>query len=93
MRANEFITELEFHGSQCTKDCSGHRAGYKWSNDRGGISDPASPSPSFVKGSNIAVRKRQARPQGGGKIPGYVSQTASAVRKRAARKNAVNRPD
>ena len=93
MRANEFITELEFHGSRCTKDCSGHRAGYKWSLDRGGVENPASPSTSFVNGSNIAVRKMQARPQGGGKISGYVSTTRNAERKRVARARPPNSPD
>jgi hypothetical protein len=48
MRANEFVTEkkrmkklkeLTFMGmSPCTKDCSGHRAGYQWSKARGGVS-------------------------------------------------------
>ena len=45
MRAKEFIRkskkdekldELSFMGSPCTKDCSGHRAGYNWSRARGG---------------------------------------------------------
>jgi hypothetical protein len=49
------------------------------------VENPASPSQSFVNGSNIAVRKLQARKQGGGKIAGYQSQTKNAVRKRAER--------
>ena len=63
MRANEFVTEkkrmkklkeLTFMGmSPCTKDCSGHRAGYKWSKARGGVST-ASWSNSFNKGAEIA---------------------------------------
>ena len=63
MRAQEFVTEkkrmnhfkaLTFMGmSPCTKDCSGHRAGYRWSKARGGVST-ASPSNSFNKGAEIA---------------------------------------
>lgn len=30
MKIDELLNELTFHGSQCTKDCSGHRAGWKW---------------------------------------------------------------
>lgn len=78
------LTELEFMGSICTKDCSGHRAGYKWSLDHGG-KQPNSHSRSFNNGAAIAGQKRQARPQGGGKIAGYTSQTPSAVRRRAKR--------
>jgi hypothetical protein len=46
----EQLDELSFRGSQCTKDCSGHRAGYEWSLRKGGT-DAASRSPSFNKGS------------------------------------------
>lgn len=30
MKIEELLNELTFHGSQCTKDCSGHRAGWSW---------------------------------------------------------------
>lgn len=83
------MDELSFMGSQCTKDCSGHRAGYKWSLDRGGVENPASPSQSFVNGSNIGARQiqnnKQKRTQGGGKIKGYQSQSQAAIRKREQR--------
>ena len=46
----EQLDELTFLGSQCTKDCSGHRAGYEWSQRKGGT-DAASRSPSFNKGA------------------------------------------
>jgi hypothetical protein len=46
----EQLRELYFLGSQCTKDCSGHRAGYAWSNQRGGRV-PNSWSTSFNKGA------------------------------------------
>lgn len=50
----EQLDELMFMGmSPCTKDCSGHRAGYRWSKARGGVST-ASWSPSFNKGAEIA---------------------------------------
>jgi hypothetical protein len=66
MRAREFVKrarakknlpekqldELTFQGSECTMDCSGHRAGYEWSKRRGGL-EPASWSPSFNKGAAI----------------------------------------
>jgi hypothetical protein len=46
------LDELQFLGSQCTKDCSGHRAGYEWSQRRGGRV-PNSWSPSFNKGAAL----------------------------------------
>jgi hypothetical protein len=63
MRAREFVTgsrrkrrlkELTFMGSQCTKDCSGHRAGYQWSVSKGRRS-AASWSNSFNKGAELAA--------------------------------------
>jgi len=87
------LAELEFMGSTCTKDCSGHRAGYKWSMDRGGKQpSPLSPSPSFNKGAAIAAKVRVARPQGGGKFAQYLSQTSSAVRQRQQRAQAKITP-
>ena len=48
------LDELMFMGmSPCKTDCSGHRAGYKWSKDRGGVST-ASWSDSFNRGAEIA---------------------------------------
>lgn len=50
------FNELTFKGSQCTKDCSGHRAGYDWTiRNPGRI--PNSRSPSFNKGS--AIRRKE----------------------------------
>jgi hypothetical protein len=86
------ISELSFMGSQCTKDCSGHRAGYKWSLDRGGVENPGSPSQSFINGSNIGHRQiqnnKKQRTQGGGRIQGYQSQTPNAIKKRQQRAQA-----
>ena len=51
----EQLDELDFMGmSKCTKDCSGRRAGYAWSKQRGGA-HAASWSPSFNKGAEIAA--------------------------------------
>jgi pyrimidine deaminase RibD-like protein len=50
----EQLDELSFLGSPCTKDCSGHRAGYNWSKQRGNI-HAASWSPSFNNGAALAV--------------------------------------
>jgi GNAT superfamily N-acetyltransferase len=48
----EQLDELSFLGSQCTKDCSGHRAGYEWYKRKGRA--PMSWSPSFNKGAALA---------------------------------------
>lgn len=47
------LKELNFLGSTCTRDCSGHRAGYAWSQARGGVKVPNSWSPSFNKGAKL----------------------------------------
>jgi pyrimidine deaminase RibD-like protein len=47
------LEELSFLGSPCTKDCSGHRAGYYWSQARGGTKIPNSWSPSFNNGAAL----------------------------------------
>lgn len=49
----EHLDELSFLGSQCTKDCSGHRAGYEWSAQRGNITANSPYSPSFNKGAAL----------------------------------------
>jgi pyrimidine deaminase RibD-like protein len=49
------LDELEFLGSPCTKDCSGHRAGYAWSQSRGGQVAQSPFSPSFNNGSQLHV--------------------------------------
>ena len=54
MRAHEFVKldELTFLGSPCTRDCSGHRAGYRWYKQKRRA--PQSWSPSFNKGAELA---------------------------------------
>lgn len=54
MKVNEIITELSFQGSKCTKDCSGHNAGYNWAMTRKHTANCKSNSQSFVNGCNIA---------------------------------------
>ena len=46
------LDELSFLGSPCTKDCSGHRAGYDWSARKGNV-DSASWSDSFNRGAHL----------------------------------------
>ncbi len=46
------LEELSFLGSQCTRDCSGHRAGYEWYKRK--QRPPMSWSPSFNKGAALA---------------------------------------
>jgi hypothetical protein len=47
------LDELTFLGSECTKDCSGHRAGYEWSARKGNRPGNSPYSPSFNKGANL----------------------------------------
>jgi len=49
------LNELSFLGSPCTKDCSGHRAGYAWSQSKGGQVAQSPFSPSFNNGSQLHV--------------------------------------
>ena len=49
------LDELSFLGSECTKDCSGHRAGYEWSKRKGLRQANSIYSPSFNKGAALAV--------------------------------------
>jgi pyrimidine deaminase RibD-like protein len=57
--ANTFLKhkldELSFLGSPCTRDCSGHRAGYEWSKSKGGAAGNSPFSPSFNNGANLFV--------------------------------------
>lgn len=54
MRIFEILSELSFHGSKCTKDCSGHSAGYAWALQQKGQGPCVSNSPSFNRGCEIA---------------------------------------
>ncbi len=57
VKGQQQLDELTFLGSPCTKDCSGHRAGYAWSKARGGIHS-ASWSRSFNNGAALAAAGR-----------------------------------
>lgn len=48
------LAELSFLGSPCTKDCSGHRAGYEWFKRKNRV--PYSWSPSFNNGAALAAQ-------------------------------------
>jgi len=52
----EQLDELTFRGSVCTRDCSGHRAGYEWYKRRQRV--PQSWSPSFNQGAALAAAGR-----------------------------------
>jgi hypothetical protein len=55
MKISEIISEAppKFHGSQCTIDCSGHKAGYAWARRKKNSTNCQSKSPSFTKGCLI----------------------------------------
>lgn len=53
MLINEIINELTFAGSRCTKDCSGHKSGFRWAM-RKGMNSCNSNSQSFSNGCRIA---------------------------------------
>jgi hypothetical protein len=52
VKSRDQLHELSFLGSPCTVDCSGHRAGYQWSQQRGG-QIAKSWSSSFNKGAAL----------------------------------------
>lgn len=57
MKIREIINELTYHGSKCTKDCSGHQAGDKWARKQG-LTNPnqcTSHSTSFNNGCVIGI--------------------------------------
>ena len=54
LKSEQQLDELQFLGSECTKDCSGHRAGYNWSRAQGGVDGMSPWSPSFNKGAALA---------------------------------------
>ena len=54
MKVKDVINELSFQGSRCTKDCSGHFAGYKWAKEKSPSQPCQSTNPSFNAGCEIA---------------------------------------
>lgn len=72
----------EFHGKPCTQDCSGHKAGYAWAQDKG-ITDPSAcggTSQSFIEGCEAAAMERfdpnAIAPAAGGDNPADPNLTA-----------------
>ena len=67
MRISELLNELTFQGSPCTKDCSGHAAGYNWQKQRSGTAPCMSNNQSFNNGCEIAKKqiadKKVVRPK------------------------------
>jgi hypothetical protein len=55
MRLKEIIAERSFEGRRCTRDCSGHYAGYKYTVDRKKTSACNSRSASFNTGCEIGA--------------------------------------
>ena len=60
MKLKELIQELSFHGRTCTKDCSGHKAGWEWERAHQTNQQSQTPSPSFNDGTDIAISQRKA---------------------------------
>ena len=60
MRIYELLNELTFFGSTCTKDCSGHIAGYNWAKRKHPTAVTASPSRSFNNGVGIRIQHHAA---------------------------------
>ena len=60
MKLRDIINELTFHGRLCTKDCSGHKAGWEWERKNQTNHVRQTPSPSFNNGTEIAITQRQA---------------------------------
>ena len=78
---DEQLNELQFMGSQCTKDCSGHRAGYAWSKARGGVDANSPYSPSFNKGASLGKQELQRpQPQQQAKPPAQPQQAPNPLR-------------
>ena len=55
------ITEASFMGRPCTKDCSGHRAGWEWEQKNQTNQKSQTPSTSFNNGTDIAISQRKQR--------------------------------
>lgn len=63
MRIKEIINELSFFGRQCTKDCSGHKAGWEWERKHNTGQKSNTTSNSFNNGTDIAISQAKAGKQ------------------------------
>lgn len=71
MKIIEIINELSFYGRPCTKDCSGHKAGWEWERKHNTGQKQATPSNSFNNGTDIAISQaKQGRQPIGPSIRG-----------------------
>lgn len=61
MRIAELLTELTFMGRTCTKDCSGHEAGYNYGLSKGLKAPTNTPSKSFDSGTDLAVNSIKSK--------------------------------
>ena len=57
MKLRDLISELTFAGRKCTKDCSGHQAGYRYAMQTGNTGPSSSHSASFNSGQEVAAAK------------------------------------
>jgi len=72
----------KFKGSQCTVDCGGHRAGFRYANSGGSL--PSRYSPSFNNGMKIA--------QGTFETPkAKKKRLAANVKRRAKKQNLIKK--
>ena len=85
MKIKEIINELTFHGRPCTKDCSGHKAGYAWAQKNQITQQTNGPSNSFNNGTAIAVNQahqkalKSKRQASNGTQPGSNAQMGPAL--------------
>ena len=59
MQIQEILSELTFYGRTCTKDCSGHKAGHQWAQNKT-IADPrkcSGSSNSFIGGCEVSAHQ------------------------------------
>jgi len=70
------ITEADFMGRTCTKDCSGHRAGWEWEQKNQTNQKQQTPSTSFNNGTEIAISQRKQAQLRANKTPPQKPQTA-----------------
>ena len=82
MRIRDIISELTFAGRQCTKDCSGHQAGYRHAIATGQQTPFNSPSKSFNSGAEVAADKMSGMTKSNPKIRGTGGRFAPAPRGR-----------
>lgn len=80
------LNELTFGGSPCTKDCSGHQAGFRWAK-RNGVYDVNTASPSFNNGAAIAA-KHDTEPEIGGETLGSLGKRAVRGLKKVGKRSA-----